>query len=252
MHQRLLEVTTELVSAQDDLLRAYDPVRLYNFRVASRRIRSILKQIGSHHSRLLHKAWGGLFAVTGGARDWDVFLATSQALLTADDQKEFESINRERVANVHKNVIKMLKSSLWKRHLREWHAYLEHAEETVPPAEQVREAIERALFKVRRRFLTARDDGSDRNWHRYRIAIKELRYVTEAHPDTPGAACLVEACKSQQTLLGDWHDTVVQLNLLEELPPAAVHDRMAAAIRNRQAELLSALSHLPPIDQPEV
>lgn len=251
MHQRLKEVTDDAISSQDALLQAYDPDRLYNFRVAARRIRSILKQIDSHRSRLLRKAWGGLAAVTGDARDWDVFLATSGALLDPAEQREFEAINRERIANAREDVLNMLKSSLWRRHLAEWQEYLVHAEEKAPDPSEAGASLERALNKAAQRFDAAQAEGNDHNWHRYRISVKEVRYVAEASADAPGAKELTAACRAQQTLLGDWHDTVVQMSILEELAKAPVHETLANRIRDRKAAFLSELQNLSPVAQPE-
>jgi phosphohistidine phosphatase len=252
MHLRLIEVTGDIDRAQHELLKGYEPRPLYNFRVAARRIRSILKQMDSHRSRVLRKAWGGLAAVTGDARDWDVFLANSKELLDSTKFCEFEAINHDRAANARKNVIEMLKSSLWQQHIRDWRDFLEQAEEAAASPDQARESLDRSVSKALRRLGAARADGTDHNWHRYRIAVKELRYVAEANPDQPGAASLAQEARSYQTLLGDWHDTVVQLNLLDELPPQRVHDELAAAIRDRQAGYLSKMRALPPIGQPEL
>ena len=250
MHQRLKEVTGDIDRAQRQLLKGYRPKPLYNFRVAARRIRSILKQIDSHRSRGLRKAWGGLAAVTGDARDWDVFLATSKKLLDSTKFREFEAINHDRAANARKKVIEMLKSTLWQQHIGEWRDFLEQAEDSAAQPGQARDSLERAVDKAARRLRTARADESDHNWHRYRIAVKEVRYVAEANPEQPGAAGLAQEARSFQTLLGDWHDTVVQLNLLDELPPHEVHDELAAAVRDRQAHYLSNMRTLPPIGQP--
>lgn len=251
MHRRLQQVTNDITAAQEALLSGYDPDRLYNFRVAARRIRSILKQVDSHRSRMLRKAWGGLAAVTGEARDWDVFLATSQSLLDTDNQREFEAINRDRVANAREDVIIMLNSSHWQRHIGEWREYLEQTEETAASPEQARESLKRALHKAGKRLQAAIEDGSDRTWHRYRIAVKEVRYLAEAYADLPGMAELDVACRSLQSHLGNWHDTVVQLSLLDDLPPTAVHEDLVKRIRDRQANLLSEIRNLPPIGQPE-
>ena len=62
---------------------------------------------------------------------------------------------------------------------------------------------------------------------------------------------LAAACREQQTLLGDWHDTVVQLNILDELPAAPVHETLAERIRDRKAAFLSELRSLSPVAQPE-
>ena len=71
--------------------------------------------------------------------------------------------------------------------------------------------------------------------------MKEVRYTAEANPDLPGSEQIVQECKAVQTLLGDWHDTVVQLDLLEELSPAPVHLELKSIIGVRKADFLSQI-----------
>lgn len=250
MHQRLFEVTETLDHACVSLMAGYDPLKLYEFRVSARRIRSILKQIGSHRARGLRKAWGGFATVTGSARDWDVFLVSADSLLEAGDLRDFSDINSHRIESSHEAVIEMLRSAHWRRHLVDWKQFLQSAQEVPVDPELMKAALQAALERSYRRRKEALENDCDHRWHKYRIALKEVRYVAEANPDLDGALSVATSCKPLQTLLGDWHDTVVQLNLLEELPPAAVHDRLAAQIRDRKTMLLSEIRSSPPLDQP--
>ncbi len=250
MHQRLIEVTRDLEAAHRDLLGGYDPVRLYNLRVAIRRVRSILKLIDSHRSRGLRKAWGGLAAVTGSARDWDVFLDSAESLLGPERAAEFERINGDRILASHQAVTEMLESAPWQRHMEDWKQFLESADDTPPEPEAARAALALAIERAQGRHRSAMVKNNDRRWHKYRIAVKEVRYVAEANTSLPGMAGIAESCKPLQTLLGDWHDTVVQLNLLYELPPAAVHDELTTLIEERQAGLLARIRNSRPPDQP--
>lgn len=252
MHQRLLEVTRDLESARDDVLAGYDPVRLYNFRVATRRIRSILKQMDGHREKGLRKAWGGLTAVTGPARDWDVFLRCAAEILPQSKVDDFESFNRERIDSSREAVAEMLASAPFTRHLGEWNAFLEHAHEQAGEHVRPEVALEKAIEVARHRFRLARIEDNNHNWHRYRIAIKEVRYVAEAHPQLDGADRLAEDCKPLQDLLGDWHDTVVQLGMLEDLPDAPVHAELNALIHRQQEDLLTRIRNSPPPERSEV
>ncbi len=251
MHQRLLEVTQDADTARQALLRGYDPVRLYNLRVAMRRMRSILKQIGNDEARKLRKAWGRMAAVTGPARDWDVFITTAENLLGLDAAAEFTSFNAERVSVCRKGVLEMLESEAWARHWDAWQGFLEDADETPLDTTQAGAALAIALGEARRRHRRAMKKGSDKRWHKYRIAVKEVRYVAEANAGVEGMETLVATCKPLQTLLGDWHDTVVQTKLLAELPPADIHGELADLVRDRKAALLSDIRSLPPLAQPE-
>ncbi|MEE4216353.1 MAG: CHAD domain-containing protein [Xanthomonadales bacterium] len=241
MHQRLLKVTQDLEQAQDALLEFYATDRLYDFRVASRRIRSILKQSGDHRSRAMRKTWGGLAAVTGNARDWDVFLATVKKLLEPGAVASFRHMNQDRITASRTAVIEMLESSPWRRHLLAWEHYLETSDEKIPSPELNQAALDRALEKARRRLLAAWSAQSDRSWHKFRIAVKEVRYVAEARPAAFGSAEAIKTCKKLQTRLGDWHDTVVQLNLLDELQTAPVHEELTALIQARNKQFLSQI-----------
>jgi CHAD domain-containing protein len=85
-------------------------------------------------------------------------------------------------------------------------------------------------------------EDSDRRWHKFRIAVKEVRYVAEAAAsDNEQAADIAQSCRELQTLLGDWHDTVVQLNLLQDLEPAPVHQLLETLVRQRQQDFMSRM-----------
>lgn len=239
MQQRLLKVTQDLEKAQDSLLEFYDPSRLYDFRVASRRIRSILKQSGDHRSRAMRKTWGGLAAVTGNARDWDVFLLTVKKLLDRDSLDTFRQINQEQIAASRAAVIEMLESAPWRRHLQLWEHYLDTSDESFSDPELGQAALDQVLERARHRLLAARTTDSDRSWHKFRISVKEVRYVAEASPEAAGSAEAIETCKKLQTQLGDWHDTVVQLDLLDELQTAAVHEELTVLVQARKKQFLS-------------
>ena len=50
---------------------------------------------------------------------------------------------------------------------------------------------------------------------------------------------VTESCKQLQTQLGDWHDSVVQLNMLEELSAAPVHSRLRKMVSERKQVFLA-------------
>jgi len=85
--------------------------------------------------------------------------------------------------------------------------------------------------------------NDDRSWHKFRIRVKDVRYVAEAGNDDSTnrkyVSSVIESCKQLQTLLGDWHDTVVQLNMLEELPAAPVHSMLRKMVSERKHMFLA-------------
>lgn len=241
MHHRLLEITSHVEKATEALLIGYEVEVLYNFRVGARRIRSILKQIDNHRSRGLRKTWGGFAAVTGPARDWDVFLLTAEPLLAASEFQAFRQLHEAQIVSNHEAVLEMIRSAPWRRHMREWKQFLEQAEENTNVSLDSSATLALALQRAGIALHRALHSNDDHHWHKFRIAVKEVRYVAESAPDDPLAVETTVACRQLQTRLGDWHDTVVQLNLLDELPPAPVHSELEALIQTRQQEFLSQL-----------
>ena len=58
---------------------------------------------------------------------------------------------------------------------------------------------------------------TDLDWHKLRIAIKELRYRLDEQPEEERSRQIRQAlaiCKQLQEELGTWHDTVVHRELI--------------------------------------
>jgi CHAD domain-containing protein len=246
VHQPLDELTGTIEQAAAALRAGYDAEQLYALRVASRRVRSILKHIGSHRARRLRKTWGAFVAVTNRARDWDVFLITAGELMPAADFESFRRDTAERVRARHDAVQEVLHSAHWRQHLAEWKRYLARAgdgadSEPVPPS------LDDALARAGAALALARTLGDERSWHKFRIAVKEVRYLADAatgagdaEPGTAHAA-LIESCKELQSLLGAWHDSVIQLQLLEDLEGLPQHGTLQAIIDRRRKDQLAAI-----------
>jgi CHAD domain-containing protein len=245
MHQTLFNISGEIEEAGNALSLTYSPGQLYALRVGIRRTRSILKHIGSHKSRSYRKTWGGFAAVTNDARDWDVFLITAEKLLTPGDYRSFEALNREQVQSSREAAVEMLTAAPWRRHLQEWKHHLGQTGEESSGQDQVLTSLERALVKARRALQLALTVDNDRRWHKFRIAVKEVRYVADSGRDHPAKgeylAEVSATCRSVQTMLGDWHDTVVQLDILSELADTPVHARLGSLVRQRKEQFLSEI-----------
>jgi len=243
MHKKLLELTVGVAQAGENVLSKYDPKQLYAFRVGVRRIRSILKQIDNHRSRRYRKIWGGFAAVTNDARDWDIFLQTAKNLLSTAQYREFEKLNREQVRHSHEAVIELLHSMHWQRHLDEWKNVLERAVEQPDGTNQGLVPLELALTRAQLALKRALAVNDDHSWHKFRIRVKDVRYVADAVNDDSTnrkyVSSVIKSCKELQTLLGDWHDTVVQLNMLEELQVVPVHSRLRKMVSERKQMFLT-------------
>jgi CHAD domain-containing protein len=150
----------------------------------------------------------------------------------------------------------MLDSARWRAYLKEWKHYLARARkhdkqrdgERSAPAQAG--ALDAALARARLALAVALPQDDDTNWHKFRIAVKEVRYTAERVPPVPGsdslATQLVETCKAVQSLLGGWHDCVIQLQLIDELPPSpllpGLRDSIAQRRHQRLAEIRAAVA----------
>ena len=255
MHQDLHTLTQEIRQAARALRRNYEPARLYELRVAIRRIRSMLKHRGSKRARRFRKTWGGFAATTNRARDWDVFSATAEELLGSAALDDFRRACEAPLQTSRDRVIRMLESARWRAHLKEWKRFLaralEHGDrwngELAEPALAERRAgpLDAALARARVALVVALQEDDDTSWHKFRIAVKEVRYTAEREPapqvDEPRAADVVEVCKGLQSLLGGWHDCVIQLQLLDELAPSPLTEALRTTIVDRRRQRLAEI-----------
>jgi len=243
VQDRLQEVTEGIEQAAAELRQGYQAEQLYALRVGMRRLRSMLKPIDSTRARRFRKAWSGFATVTNRARDWDVFLLASQELLPAPRYTAFERRHRDDFGACHEAVVELVRSEHWRRHLEDWRLYLQHpggsAEESALAADPLRQALTRA----RAALANALTLGNDRAWHKLRIAVKEVRYQAESEGQgmdgDPARSELLEQCKQLQSLLGRWHDCVVQLQMLDEFEEAPEHTALRSAIEQRRIERLA-------------
>jgi CHAD domain-containing protein len=245
MQPRLTEVSATVEQAAAALRQGYAGEHLYALRVGMRRIRSMLKPLGSTRARRFRKTWGGFAAVTNRARDWDVFLLAAAAMLPAKSYARFKQRHHDDVRSSHEAVLELLQSAHWRRHLCDWGQFLEHYSNHAgrPSAEPA--PLDRALSRARAALATAQATGASRAWHKLRIAVKEVRYqsealAAEAESGTPQAE-LIELCKPLQALLGSWHDCVVQLQILDDMEPAPEHEALRVAIGQMRAERLAEI-----------
>ena len=251
MHQDLRVHTREIRQAARELECGYEPARLYEFRVAIRRIRSMLKHRGSKRARRLRRTWGGFAAATNRARDWDVFLLTAAELLEPARLEAFRRASEAPVRCSREAVTRMLASARWRAHLKEWKRFLARARkhdkrrEAAGAVRTQAGALDAALQRARAALAAALQAEDDSAWHKFRIAVKEVRYTAEREAPVadgrPAADLVVESCKALQSLLGGWHDCVVQLQLLEQLGPSALAEALRATIAERRSRRLAEI-----------
>ena len=218
LFQSFGELTASILAHSKNLLTEYQPYDLHQFRVHIRRTRSLLKQMESSAAHFFLESWGGFFAVTNQARDWDVFQESSSKLLPPGQYALLEPLLLPRLQASHDAVSEVLQSAQLQRHLAGWRGFLrrlESRQDEIPHG-----LLPGVMKKARKAYRKALAAGDDSAWHKFRIAIKNLRYVADASRNDPESDVayldsLIEDCKVLQTLLGDWHDTIVQLQMID-------------------------------------
>lgn len=228
--RRVLRRFLEIMRASEGGLCAdVDVEFLHDFRVAVRRSRSILGQMGAvlppevatRASEEL--AWLG--RGTTWLRDLDVFVLQIQEHVRAGDElwMEFElvrdSLQAARAAELEA-VRAMLASPRWAEFRSSWSTELGRSPTTLDPeaarvpivdlASQRIVRLHRKVLKASRRLTL---ESPVEQWHGLRIRCKKLRYMTDAfgclYPEK-GLKRLVRRLKRLQELLGRFNDLQVQ------------------------------------------
>ena len=247
MRQLFVKISGEVTFFGDRLMGDYRPKDLHRLRIRIRRIRSLLKQVGNRKARYFRKTWGGFAAVTNQARDCDVFLKSFRAMQPAAESQAFRSMFMPQVRASHEAVIEVLQSAQWQRHLTEWEQFLSQIDDLAIDDGKVQWSVEDATVKARSACWRALAANDERSWHKFRIAVKNLRYIADAHTLDP--ACdqqhleeIIKTCKNLQTRLGKWHDAVVQLQMIREQGFAV--EKKAIPMKSMLAEALEQKKHL--------
>ena len=232
------KVTRKLRRRRKALLQHYDSEELHQLRVAIRRIRGLLKQRTGHEPRAIRKGLGKLARHTNAARDWDTFARYALQTLDEAGGRAVRPLLQRQLAAAHDEALQMLASDEWSTVLCQWKRYLkQEGEKSFSPSSATGDlaAVRATAAAAKNQALAS---GDDRDWHAFRIAVKDLRYnLDTVAPEEQAARRQVKAaiklCKILQDDLGDWHDTVVHRGLLAQLaamPEAAGDEGVARAV----------------------
>ena len=241
---KLARSSKALKKQRRSLLAKYDDEELHQLRVNLRRIRSALESLSTKKARRLRRDLGKLARATNSARDWDTLVACARSELTAGQFGELEPRLGARQAAARDEVYQLLGSRQWRTVVKRWQEYAKKADFERRPRPDTRQGLEKVVKRSDHAIRKALAKDDDKHWHRLRIAIKKLRYTLESMRGIgqgSGAGQIVARCKRLQTELGDWHDTVVHQQLLDELFENADYEAGSAAQAAASA-LLAALA----------
>ncbi|MDX6596242.1 MAG: hypothetical protein QOE87_129 [Gaiellales bacterium] len=236
----------------DPATRRHDPEGVHGMRVATRRMRSALKEA----RRLLDPGWvretrselKWLADLLGEVRDFDVFadyVAQRVAHLgdaAAEGGADLVALIHERSQPSRARLAAELESPRYLALLDR----LEAIETALPVArsdESMERLLQRAARRAQRKLRRISPASSDHDLHRARIAAKRARYAGELALAARGraAAQFARRAEAVQTLLGDHQDSVVTeerlQSLAREASPAAAFaaGRIAEREQDRRA-----------------
>jgi len=242
----LQQSTVRLKALHSALLAGYSEEDLHQLRVTLRRMRSALRKVALDDARELRRELGALARATNSARDWDTLVASAQDQLEPAHLCALLPLLEECRQVARAQVYSVLRSQQWRAALACW----DDLADTIEMAVGCQAIATRELDSILQRVNAAarkamiRDDAV--RWHKLRIAIKELRYTLDSLPQVAGeplTARLLDECKSLQSLLGAWHDSVVHRQLLDELGARESFDASTSAGMAAQAlhQVLAAI-----------
>ena len=250
------KLSHQLKKLRRRLLRCYDDEDLHQLRIRLRRMRGHLKLLPGEQAHRLRRELGMLADTTNAARDWDTLFAHAAALLPPEQFHHLQPRLLLHRRAAHETVLAMLQSDAWTAAIRHWQQ-LEKDElfkqhRASDGSGQKKNAVRRARQRVDSARSKAMGKGSDRRWHKLRIAIKDLRYQLDETPKKARSSQdreIIAQCKQLQEYLGVWHDTVTHRRLLQELADSLdpIHHARAAdaldildtAIREEQDRVLA-------------
>jgi len=201
---------------------------LHDFRVAIRRTRSALGQIkGVLDENVVVKAkesFSSLGRSTNKLRDMDVYLLREDQykLMVPVELKKylnpfFEALNEQRKTELQ-SLVKLLKSTKYKRILSEWESFLKNMKiEDRENTSSVKDLAKKIIKKRNKKILEFGQKilitGSDDLLHQLRIEGKKLRYLLEFFQSLfspEKIQLLIRKLKLLQDNLGDFNDLVIQ------------------------------------------
>jgi CHAD domain-containing protein len=217
--QRVLRVLAKELSEREAGVRlGVDPEELHKQRVATRRLRALLRSTRSQlqnpdRGERLVKELRWLGRVLGEVRDRDVLIAYLLGELeTIDEAGAFgavlELLDAER-QEARERLLAALDSDRYRDLL---------AELDRPPAlasdERLATAPVTEYRRLRKRAEKLGNQPSDSDLHRVRIAIKRVRYASEA---VGGENAFLRRAKEAQDLLGEHQDAAIAEQRIREL-----------------------------------
>ncbi|MBN2424240.1 MAG: CHAD domain-containing protein [Calditrichaceae bacterium] len=209
---------------------------LHDYRVAIRRVRTILSEMKSLIPNDQYEYFKTFFIkvlkISNVLRDLDVLLLKKDSYrdllpLAVKDNSNFifKTISKKRTVEL-KKVKNFLKSTEYEQYLWEWQDFINRLEgmqiNNEPLSRYIdivaRQRIEKKINTLQKKKFKFKKDVSPQVLHELRIETKKLKYMLEAfrflYPENT-AMSIINNLKKIQDRFGLLHDLLVQQNLLD-------------------------------------
>ncbi|WP_271407835.1 CHAD domain-containing protein [Pseudomonas sp. Q1-7] len=201
---QVIGLETCLYACVERLAAETDREALHDLRVATRRLRSVLRPLrGMPAVDVLNQAAADLATLSSALRDLEVLILELRS-------HGLDRLTPERERALRSGYAQLLLAPELARLFQVLDAWphLMRVNEREGLVAGTRKAIGKSLAKSRRRLEEAlRDPAHDR--HRLRLLIKRLRYGLEAYPDAVALdAKTRRLLVGAQSALGKWHDNL--------------------------------------------
>ena len=214
------KITLKLTAKRKALLRAYNVEDLHQLRVNIRRARTLLKQSPGKYATANLKEWSKLANRTNAARDWDTLAIFAAGALHSRHWQSLRPLVEDYRGRARRKVRAALESDRWETSLHHWQKLAKQLKKGKSNSGRPDRSSQDAAHRALRAGHRALKKNNDSSWHKFRIAVKNLRYTLEGSGGEEGQTDLKATkrlCKSLQDGLGDWHDTVVHKSLLDSI-----------------------------------
>jgi CHAD domain-containing protein len=229
IHLALLEI---LVANEPGIRGTVDSEFLHDYRVAVRRMRSLLGQIRDVFPAEIVEHFAGEFSwigrLTGSPRDTDVLalaLREQRQEFDADDMNALISFLAGAQQEQYERLVSALDSPRYQQLLADWRSFLDSPIPSAPQAAHahnplvatVSQRAWRLSKRIARRARAVDPHTAAEQIHEIRIDAKKLRYLVDVAPpgyEPADVKCILVALKKLQRALGDFNDAHVQETML--------------------------------------
>lgn len=260
--KRAKDLSADFLKAVSRLEKKISPKWVHQVRTSVRRLETLISYANPKLNKKQQVMMEGLATLrkrAGKVRDFDIQLNVLNTIgngSTAPDRKSLaESLQWKRdkqARRLHNSVKKLDKSKSFARleKMTEEIAARQSSDSSVPLQKAHTELTELAASSLGRQPL------KPRRLHQLRISLKGIRYTAELAAISPQQKHFVEALKSVQDSIGEWHDWETLLKNAEKHFADRVNCpllvEMRALFATKHSQATSAVAHLLAVETPAV